>query len=109
MITEATINARVYLNWEEIELAMLSIWGFSEGNMAQITRIDIERVKKIRSKLRHKLGGINSGNMAFHAQQAGFHINGTLHVQDIFTPEKKRRILDIDPTIEFSFPLSKKI
>ena len=109
MITEANINARVHLDWEEIELAMLSIWGFSENQMAEVTGIELGRVKKIRVKLRAKLGGINSANMAFHAQLAGFKLTGTLDNEDIFSREKKRKILDIDPTISFSFPLTPKV
>ena len=107
MITEINISTRVHLDHEEIWLAMLSVWGLSEKQMEEVTGVVEERVTKIRTKLRIKLGGFNSQNMAFHAQQAGFELNGTVKGNDIFSDGMKRRILLIEPVIEFAFPIGK--
>lgn len=109
MITEINISTRVHLDHEEIWMAMLSIWGLSEKQMEEVTGIGEDRVTKIRTKLRSKLGGFNSQNMAYHAQLAGFELNGTLKGNDIFSDDMKRKILLIEPVIEFAFPIGKNI
>ncbi|MES2621546.1 MAG: hypothetical protein V4615_11910 [Bacteroidota bacterium] len=107
MITEAYLPITVHLDHREIPVCMLYIYEFSETQTSEILDITVSEVKKVRERLRCKLGGRNAQGLTAHALKATFNINGTLLGQDIFTDEKKRMIQDIDPTIEFLFPIHK--
>lgn len=104
MITEAYVNATVRLDHEQIPVGMLTIYGFTEQHTEAVTGIAAARVKKIKEKLREKLGGFNSQNMGFHGQQSGYKIDGTLNDQDIFDSKQKKDNMVDRSCCNVSFP-----